>query len=139
MHVPMVLARSVNPYLAARTLFLLIKHRYWSFGVHRGERISNQIQSVALPGLGTGVGQLGPNVCAHQVRTASDVYRSAAAPAMKNERTTTNEQRRTPFYFLVPYVTETPFPSCSVPTTIMRLRLVASSAAVMRPPTPFCP
>ncbi len=58
MRVPMALRDSVNPYLAAPAVFLLLKH---------GEV---PIHSVAFPGLGTGVGGIGPNTCAHQFRTA---------------------------------------------------------------------
>ncbi len=58
----MVLGDSVNAYLAARAAFLLVKHH----------PVREKIESLALPGLGTGVGQLGPNTCARQVRAAID-------------------------------------------------------------------
>lgn len=58
MRVPMVLRDSVNPYLAARAVFLLVQ---------QGQL---PIRSVAFPGLGTGVGGIGPNTCAHQFRVA---------------------------------------------------------------------
>jgi O-acetyl-ADP-ribose deacetylase (regulator of RNase III) len=58
MRVPMALRDSVNPYLAARAVFLLLKHG------------GLPINSVAFPGLGTGVGGIGPNTCAHQFRSA---------------------------------------------------------------------
>jgi hypothetical protein len=48
MRVPMVLRDSVNPYLAARAVFLLVQ---------QGQL---PIRSVAFPGLGTGVGGIGP-------------------------------------------------------------------------------
>lgn len=70
MRVPMVLADSVHPYLAARAVFLLIKHGTFPSGHLAGEAISDGIKSVAFPGLGTGVGRVGPNTCAHQVRAA---------------------------------------------------------------------
>ncbi|BDI30734.1 tail protein [Capsulimonas corticalis] len=70
MRVPMVLGYTVNPYLAARAVLLLIKHGRFSDGEHAGERIADYVQSVAFPGLGTGVGRVGPNTCAHQVSRA---------------------------------------------------------------------
>jgi O-acetyl-ADP-ribose deacetylase (regulator of RNase III) len=56
MRVPMRLGETVNPYLAARAVFLLAERE----GVKR----------VAMPGLGTGVGRVSGNVCAHQVAQA---------------------------------------------------------------------
>ena len=70
MRVPMVLADTVNPYLAARAALLLIKHGHFPTGALEGERISNGVKSVAFPGLGTGVGRVPPEKCALQVRTA---------------------------------------------------------------------
>ncbi len=70
MRVPMILHDSVHPYLAARAVFLLIKYGMFASGPLKGEPISTGIQSVAFPGLGTGVGRVGPNTCARQVRAA---------------------------------------------------------------------
>lgn len=70
MRVPMILIDTVNPYLAARAVLLLIKHGTFDSGRVKGERISDYIRSVAFPGLGTGVGRVGFNTCAHQVRAA---------------------------------------------------------------------
>ena len=70
MRVPMILRDSVNPYLAARAVLLLVKNGTFPEGEWQGQRISEVVHSVAFPGLGTGVGQVGPAVCAHQVRTA---------------------------------------------------------------------
>jgi O-acetyl-ADP-ribose deacetylase (regulator of RNase III) len=70
MRVPMILRDSVNPYLAARAVLLLIRHGVVPTGVLAGERVEAVVQSVAFPGLGTGVGQVGPNTCAHQMRAA---------------------------------------------------------------------
>jgi O-acetyl-ADP-ribose deacetylase (regulator of RNase III) len=72
MRVPMILKDSVNPYLAARAVMLLIQHRRFSSGQREGMPISESVKSVAFPGLGTGVGQVGPNTCARQVRAAID-------------------------------------------------------------------
>jgi O-acetyl-ADP-ribose deacetylase (regulator of RNase III) len=72
MRVPMKLEDSVNPYLAARAIFLLLSHGSFADGPHEGAPIRLHIKTVAIPGLGTGVGQIGPNACAHQVRAAID-------------------------------------------------------------------
>jgi O-acetyl-ADP-ribose deacetylase (regulator of RNase III) len=70
MRVPMILRETVNPYLAARAVLLLVKHGVFSSGSLQGESISSAVLSVAFPGLGTGIGQVSPNTCAHQVRAA---------------------------------------------------------------------
>ena len=70
MRVPMILRDSVNPYLAARAVLLLVKNGVFRAGAWEGQRVNEVVHSVAFPGLGTGVGRVGPAVCAHQVRTA---------------------------------------------------------------------
>lgn len=70
MRVPMILTDTVNPYLAARAVLLLISKGTFSSGSLVGAKISDHIKTVAFPGLGTGVGKVGFNTCAHQVRTA---------------------------------------------------------------------
>ena len=70
MRVPMILADTVNPYLAARAVLLLIRHGVISSGAMAGKPVSEAVTSVAFPGLGTGIGRVGPNTCAHQVRAA---------------------------------------------------------------------
>ncbi len=70
MRVPMILNDTVNPYLAARAIFNLVKHKSFVSGSLKGEAISEHIKTVALPGLGTGVGRVGFNTCANQVRAA---------------------------------------------------------------------
>ena len=70
MRVPMVLRDTVNPYLAARAVFRLIQHGVVPAGVLAGEPVAGVVSSVAFPGLGTGVGRVGPNTCARQVRAA---------------------------------------------------------------------
>lgn len=72
MRVPMILRDSINPYLAARAVLNLVKHGIFRSGQWQGQKISQVVHSVAFPGLGTGVGQVGGAVCAHQVRTAID-------------------------------------------------------------------
>jgi O-acetyl-ADP-ribose deacetylase (regulator of RNase III) len=70
MRIPMILKDSINPYLAARAVLLLIKHGTFASGHLKGERVGSFVDSVAFPGLGTGVGRVGPNTCARQVRAA---------------------------------------------------------------------
>ncbi|MBW4540487.1 MAG: macro domain-containing protein [Myxacorys chilensis ATA2-1-KO14] len=70
MRIPMVLRDSVNPYLAARAVLLLVKHGKFESGSLAGEKISDVVQTVAFPGLATGIGQVDVNVCARQVRAA---------------------------------------------------------------------
>lgn len=70
MRVPTILRDSVNPYLAARAALLLVKHGVFDEGTYAGEKIADFVGSVAFPGLGTGVGRIGPNTCARQVRAA---------------------------------------------------------------------
>jgi len=70
MRVPMILHDTVNPYLAARAIFTLVKHKNFFNGSFKGQPVAEHIKTVALPGLGTGVGRVGFNTCAHQVRRA---------------------------------------------------------------------
>ena len=72
MRVPMILQHSVNPYLAARAVLLLVKHGVFTHGPNTAKPIADFVGSVAFPGLGTGVGRIGPNTCARQVRAAID-------------------------------------------------------------------
>jgi O-acetyl-ADP-ribose deacetylase (regulator of RNase III) len=72
MRVPMKLGNTVNPYLAARAVFRLIRYGEFASGSDKGRAVNERIERVAMPGLGTGVGGVGPNTCAHQVRQAYD-------------------------------------------------------------------
>ena len=72
MRVPMILNDTVNPYLAARAVFILISQGKFLSGSFAGDEISKHIKTVAFPGLGTGVGRVGFNTCAHQIRQAID-------------------------------------------------------------------
>ena len=63
-----LLADTVHPYLAARAVFLL-----WRDGtLEQGRPVRAEIDTIAMPGLGTGVGGLAPDICAHQVAAAWD-------------------------------------------------------------------
>lgn len=72
MRVPMILRFSVNPYLAARAVLLLVTHGTFTRGAYAGERIAGYVDSIAFPGLGTGVGRVSSDICAQQVRAAID-------------------------------------------------------------------
>lgn len=74
MRIPMILKDTVNPYLAARAVFLLIKHGTFFDGSYKGEPISNFVQSVAFSGLATGVGKVGFNTCARQMQKAIEDF-----------------------------------------------------------------
>lgn len=60
MRVPTLLpSDTINPYLAAKAIFQQL-------------RDDARINSIVVPGLGTGVGNVAPFVCAHQMRQAYD-------------------------------------------------------------------
>ncbi|NQX89803.1 MAG: macro domain-containing protein [Halioglobus sp.] len=65
MRVPESLYSSVNPYLAMRAVLILLK-----YGCYKGYLVSDLISTIAVPGLGTGVGEIHPEVCARQMRYA---------------------------------------------------------------------
>lgn len=79
MRVPMALYESVNPYLAARAALLLATRGQFPDGERRGEPITERVKTIAFPGLGTGVGQVRPEVCARQMRVALDEVRAIVA------------------------------------------------------------
>jgi len=63
MRVPSYLGeKTINPYLAARAIFLLLRQENLPF------------KSVTIPGLGTGVGRVPYDLCAHQVRAAYEHF-----------------------------------------------------------------
>ncbi len=71
MRVPMPLGETINPFLAARAVLRLIMHGVFSPpAVLAGEPIRSAVQTVALPGLGTGIGRVPADICARQVRAA---------------------------------------------------------------------
>ncbi|WP_204456128.1 macro domain-containing protein [Actinokineospora baliensis] len=61
-------AQTVHPYLAARAVF-----RLWRDGaLDSGSPVRNAVGTIAMPGLGTGVGGVPPQVCARQLAAAWD-------------------------------------------------------------------
>jgi O-acetyl-ADP-ribose deacetylase (regulator of RNase III) len=67
-------AETVNPYLATRAVFLLIRRGQFSYGSRAGEKTSEHIRTVAFPGMGTGVGRVPFAVCARQMRAAIEEF-----------------------------------------------------------------
>lgn len=67
-------ADTVHPYLAARAVF-----RLWQDGrLEHGAEIRREVATIAMPGLGTGVGGVSPQTCARQVAAAwTEVFGNA--------------------------------------------------------------
>lgn len=70
MRVPMNVAGTAHPYLAARAVFRLVKQGVFAPGSGGEGHVSSRVSSVAMPGLGTGVGGVAARACARQVRLA---------------------------------------------------------------------
>jgi O-acetyl-ADP-ribose deacetylase (regulator of RNase III) len=66
MRTPMTITRGPNIYQAMKAILVLL--RYGKMAT--GELVSDKVQRIAIPGLGTGIGQVRPLVCAHQMRLA---------------------------------------------------------------------
>ncbi|MEG4576718.1 macro domain-containing protein [Microcoleus sp. N3A4] len=66
MRVPTVLRETVNVYLATRAILTLVK-----FGsVPDGTPVKHIIETIAIPGMGTGIGKVPPHICANQMKVA---------------------------------------------------------------------
>jgi len=74
MRVPSVIDETVNVYLAARAVLLLCERG----ALGDGTPVAEAIETIAMPGMGTGVGRMSPRVSARQVREA---YRAVYADA----------------------------------------------------------
>lgn len=68
MRVPMILSDTVNVYLATRAVILLVLHGRFP----DGRPVNEDVHTVAVPGMGTGVGRVPPNTCARQMKAAVD-------------------------------------------------------------------
>jgi len=66
MRTPMTITRGPNVYQAMKAILVL--PRYGKLAT--GELVSAKVQRIAIPGLGTGIGQVRPLVCARQMRLA---------------------------------------------------------------------
>jgi len=71
MRVPMILKDSVNIYLATRAVLILAKYGKFSDGTF----INEKVKTIAIPGMGTGVGRVPYDICALQMRRAvEDIF-----------------------------------------------------------------
>jgi O-acetyl-ADP-ribose deacetylase (regulator of RNase III) len=68
MRVPMILDESVNVYMATRATMLLVVHGTFP----DGRSVRDEVQTIVVPGMGTGVGRVPPEVCARQMKAAID-------------------------------------------------------------------
>ncbi|MCP4150619.1 MAG: Appr-1-p processing protein, partial [bacterium] len=50
----------------------LLRSGVFKSGKYKGRKVSDLVKTVAIPGLGTGVGGIGYSTCAHQVKRAID-------------------------------------------------------------------
>jgi O-acetyl-ADP-ribose deacetylase (regulator of RNase III) len=72
MRTPMTITRGPNVYQAMKALLVLVRYGR----LLTGEPVREAVKTLAVPGLGTGVGQVRPLVCARQMRLAwEDVMR----------------------------------------------------------------
>jgi O-acetyl-ADP-ribose deacetylase (regulator of RNase III) len=76
MRVSMTLGpKTINPYLAARASFLLVRYGRLTIPEYEGDNISDHIESIAFPGMGTGAeGAVPPELCAIQMRKAIEDF-----------------------------------------------------------------
>lgn len=63
---PMTIVHTPNIYLAMKAILTLVQYGRFD----NGEKIDTKVHSIAIPGLGTGVGQVPPIICARQMRIA---------------------------------------------------------------------
>jgi len=86
MRVPMILDDTVNVYLATRAVILIALHGQFL----DGRAVSEDVRTVAVPGMGTGVGRLPPNSCARQMKAAVDdvLLRNSTFPSSWHEAQT---------------------------------------------------
>lgn len=66
MRTPMTITRGPNVYQAMKAILVLLRHGKLA----TGELVSERVKSIAIPGLGAGIGQVRPLVCARQMRLA---------------------------------------------------------------------
>ena len=66
MRIPMSIPRTPNVYHAMRAILILARDGHFD----NGEKIGEKVKTIAIPGLGTGVGQVSGLVCALQMRLA---------------------------------------------------------------------
>ena len=77
MRVPMYLGdESINPYLAMRAAIMLCRNGVFKDGKHQGARVNEHVKTIAIPGLGTGVGAVPFELAAFQMCEAIRLHRS---------------------------------------------------------------
>ena len=59
-----------NAYLATRAVLLLVQLG----SMEDGKPMRDTVKTVAFPGLGTGIGEMTPDICATQMRAAFDDF-----------------------------------------------------------------
>lgn len=71
MRVPMILGQeTVNVYLATRAILRLVQQGQ----LQDGTPVKEVVQRIAIPGMGTGVGHVPPDICARQMKQAVDDF-----------------------------------------------------------------
>jgi O-acetyl-ADP-ribose deacetylase (regulator of RNase III) len=66
MRTPMTITRGPNVYQAMKAILVLLRYAK----MPDDKLVSNKVQTISIPGLGTGIGQVRPLVCARQMRLA---------------------------------------------------------------------
>ena len=66
MRIPMILRDTPNVYLAIRGLLLLVKYGFFE----DGSPIIDKVITIAIPGMGTGIGEVAPKIFARQMKKA---------------------------------------------------------------------
>ena len=64
MRTPMTITRGPNVYQAMKAILVVLRYGK----MLDGKPVSNKVQTISIPGLGTGIGQVRPLVCARQMR-----------------------------------------------------------------------
>ncbi|MEL7230969.1 MAG: macro domain-containing protein [Pseudomonadota bacterium] len=80
MRIPQILgSETVNPYLATRATIILANSGVLPTNLEQqGRPIRDVVQSIAIPGLGTGIGRVPAQICAHQIKQAIVDFRDGA-------------------------------------------------------------
>lgn len=77
MRVPEILgSETINPYLAMRAVIMRIRNGRFKDGQFEGSAISDHVKTIAVPGLGTGVGKVPYSLAAFQICEAVRLHAS---------------------------------------------------------------
>jgi O-acetyl-ADP-ribose deacetylase (regulator of RNase III) len=66
MRVPMSIPDTVNVYLATRAAMILVKYGE----LDDGTKVNGAVKTLAMPGMGTGIGRVSPRIAARQMKDA---------------------------------------------------------------------